>query len=125
MKTKQDEVEEWIKENDPAATSKKLQNSIHIRSLKFGFEVEYEKGQLFTFFAYFRTNKIGCFEFPLKYGINKGWTIKGAAMYLGQPPKKSSKTVEIIYPHLGVGLTFLGTYNNEDSLINYIYLYSP
>jgi hypothetical protein len=63
-------------------------------------------------FAYFRSDKISCFEFPLKFGINKGWKIKGAVMYLGEPPKKSNKSVEIIYPHLGLGLVFLGTYNN-------------
>jgi hypothetical protein len=46
-------------------------------------------------------------------------------MYLGEPLQKSAKTVEIIYPHLGLGLVFLGSYNNEDSLIDYAYLYAP
>lgn len=96
-----------------------------MRSIKHGFEIEFQQKQLHTFFAYFRTEKIGCFEFPLRFGINKGWTIKGAVMYLGEPMQKSNREVEIIYPHLGLGLVFLGGWTNENSQIKYAYLYPP
>ena len=46
-------------------------------------------------------------------------------MYLGQPPVKSNRMVEIIYPHLGLGLVFAGTWNDQSSLVNYAYLYEP
>ena len=72
-----------MKINKVECTSKLLQKSLHMRSIKHGFEIEFQNGNFYTFFAYFRTEKIGCFEFPLLFGINKGWTIKGAVMYLG------------------------------------------
>lgn len=46
-------------------------------------------------------------------------------MYLGEPSIKSKRAVEIIYPHLGLGLVFGGTWSNENSLISYAYFYAP
>ena len=58
-------------------------------------------------------------------GINSGWNIKGTVSYLGEPPIKNSKMMEIIYPHLGLGLVFQGMWSNEMSLIEYVYIYKP
>lgn len=96
---------------------------MHIRSINAGFEIELLKGKIYTFFAYFRQPKISSFSEPLIYGINKNWTIKTATLFFGEPVTKSSKLVEIIYPHLGIGLVFQGTYNNEDSPIDYVYIF--
>ena len=57
--------------------------------------------------------------------INSGWNIKGTVSYLGEPPIKNSKMMEIIYPHLGLGLVFQGMWSNEMSLIEYVYIYKP
>ena len=56
---------------------------------------------------------MGGFQGRVKYGVNQGWVIKGAVSYLGEPPVKNNKLVELIYPHLGLGLVFLGTWSNE------------
>lgn len=66
---------------------------------------------------------MGLFSSPFLYGINKNWTIKTAVYYFGEPATKSAKMVEIIYPHLGLGLVFQGSYNNEDSPIDYVYVF--
>ncbi len=44
-------------------------------------------------------------------------------MYLGEPPRKSHRAIEIIYPHLGLGLVFGGTWSNENALISEAYFY--
>lgn len=67
--------------------------------------------------------KIASFSAPLIYGINKNWTIKTAILYFGEPVTKSGKLVEVIYPHLGLGLVFQGSYSNEDSPIDYAYIF--
>ena len=66
---------------------------------------------------------MGIFEGEVYLGINKGWNIKGAVYYLGEPPVKNPKMMEIIYPHLGLGLVFQGTWSNELSLIDSAYIY--
>ena len=63
------------------------------------------------------------FEGYCYLGINKGWNIKGAVYYLGEPPVKNKKMMEVIYPHLGLGLVFQGMWSNELSLIDYAYVY--
>ena len=48
--------------------------------------------------------------------MNKGWTLKGTVSFLGEPAVKG-KGLELIYPHLGLGLVFQGNWENENSLI--------
>ena len=106
-------VRQWLGEhfNHPFSSTS-LKTSIHLRSVKAGLELEFDKGLLSTIFVYFRAHKMQCFEGIVKYGINRGWSIKGAVSYLGEPPVKNPKLLEIIYPHLGIGLVFQGTWSN-------------
>jgi hypothetical protein len=74
-------------------------------------------------FVYFRTPKMNPFSSISLFGINSGWNIKGTVSYLGEPPIKNSKMMEIIYPHLGLGLVFQGMWSNELSQVEYAYIY--
>jgi hypothetical protein len=77
-----------------------------------GWEIEVRQGKVDTFFAYFRTHKMAAWEGRLRAGVRAEWTLKGAVMLLGEPATKSSKMVELIYPQIGIGLVFQGTWNN-------------
>jgi hypothetical protein len=122
--TKEEEVTQWLEEYyEHPFTSTAIGSSHHLRSLKGGFELEFAKERLETAFLYFRTAKQSCFEGVAHLGIHKGWTIKSAVCFLGEPPTKNPKLMEIIYPHLGLGLAFQGSWTQEQSLIEYCYIY--
>ena len=84
---------EIIKQSDLIVTQTEFGKSRHFRSIKGGFEMEFVAEKLETLFIYYRTNKIESFQGLLPFRINSGWKVKGAVMYMGEPPKKPKKSV--------------------------------
>ena len=48
---------DYLVKNSVAITHKKIKNSLHIQSLREGFEIEYENEKLNTIFLYFIKQK--------------------------------------------------------------------
>lgn len=110
--TTQSQIQQLIQQYPHPVTTAHLGHSTHYRCVAKGWEIEVRQGKLDTFFAYFRTSKMAAWEGRLKGGVRAEWTLKGAVMVLGEPATKSSKMVELIYPQIGMGLVFQGTWNN-------------